>query len=154
MGNKPRAFHGAYIKKEDTMARKTSVATVRTFVGGETELEGIFNTKETTRLDGAVKGTVNALGILIIGQAGRVTGTVNAADLVLSCEVRGDIVVTGKLEVTATGRIYGDIKTKSLVIDESAVFQGNCVMEENKTGNTVIGTNTGKRDKNQAPSTV
>ena len=129
--------------------RKTNVATVRTFVGGETNLEGIFNTKETTRLDGAVKGTVNGQGMLIIGQTGKVVGTVNAADLVLSGEVRGDIVVTGKLEVTATGRIYGDIKTKSLVIDESAIFQGNCVMEENKTH-----TMAGKKDKNQEQSAV
>ena len=30
--------------------------------------------------------------------------------------------------MVSTGRVIGDIRTKSLVVDENAVFQGQCTM--------------------------
>ena len=42
--------------------------------------------------------------------------------------LEGDLASTGKTEVISTGKVIGNIRTKSLIVDENAVFQGQCVM--------------------------
>ena len=107
------------------MARKMSIKSI---IGSETRFEGIINTDETTRIDGEFKGTVNANGMLIIGETGKIFGDIFARDVMVAGEIKGNIQSKGKTDVAGTGRIYGDLVTRSLMIDENAVFQGQCAM--------------------------
>ena len=43
-------------------------------------------------------------------------------------EAYGDIYASNRVEANASGRIYGNIHTKSLIVDENAIFQGTCEM--------------------------
>ena len=42
--------------------------------------------------------------------------------------VEGDLTSAGRTEVASTGSIRGNIQTKSLIVDENAIFQGQCNM--------------------------
>ena len=42
--------------------------------------------------------------------------------------LEGDLVSNGKTEVISTGKVIGNMHTKSLIVDENAVFQGQCIM--------------------------
>ena len=42
----------------------------------------------------------------------------------------GNLNVPEKVELTSTARVIGDITTGGLVIDEKAVFQGRCDMNQ------------------------
>ena len=44
--------------------------------------------------------------------------------------VEGEMNSDGRIEVASTGRITGNIRTKSLIVDENAVFQGQCIMNK------------------------
>lgn len=107
------------------MARKVSIKSI---IGAETKFEGTLNTEETTRIDGEFKGIIHANGLLIIGESGKISGDIFVKDVIVAGEIKGNIQSKGKTDVAATGRIYGDLDTRSLTIDENAVFQGQCAM--------------------------
>lgn len=101
---------------------------INSIIGSDAVIEGSFTTKDTTRIDGTIKGNVDTRGTLIIGPKGRIEGNVQAANVLVAGEVRGDMNVAEKIEASSSGKIIGDIQAKSLVIDENAMFQGRCTM--------------------------
>ena len=50
--------------------------------------------------------------------------------------VYGNIRADSKIEITGTGRVLGDMFTKTLVIDEGASFKGNCTMDLSEDDST------------------
>ena len=53
---------------------------------------------------------------------------INVHTIVISGVVRGNIQATGKIEVHRPGKLFGNVKTPSLYIEEGVVFEGNCAM--------------------------
>ena len=102
---------------------------VGTIIGPGAVLEGPLTTKDSTRIDGTVKGNVTVSGALIVGQDGKVVGTISALNVYVAGEVTGNITAPqGKIEISDTGKVNGDITCKGIIIDENAVFQGKCEM--------------------------
>jgi cytoskeletal protein CcmA (bactofilin family) len=103
-------------------------------IGTGAVIDGPLTTKDSTRIDGTVNGNVTISGSLIIGQDGKINGTVSALNIFNAGEINGNAsAVGGKVEISDTGKIIGDITAKSLVIDENAVFQGSCTMTGEKS---------------------
>lgn len=115
--------------KKDSAEDNTLLEQVGTIIGPGAVIEGPLTTKDSTRIDGIIKGNVTISGALIIGQDGKITGTVSALNVYVAGEVTGNITAPqGKIEISDTGKVYGDISCKGIIIDENAVFQGKCEM--------------------------
>lgn len=112
------------------------MAKINTVIGVGTVIDGNLTTKETTRIDGQVNGDVFSNGNIIVGDQGSVNGSITAYSVFASGKVVGNVMVKDKIDITATGSIIGDIYTKLLSIDEKAVFQGQCKM--NQDGNKLL----------------
>ncbi|MCR5342118.1 MAG: polymer-forming cytoskeletal protein [Butyrivibrio sp.] len=107
---------------------------ITSFIAAGAILDGPFSAKESTRVDGTINGNVSVNGSLIIGQEGKINGAVSATNLFLAGEINGNVTAsTGKVEISDTGKLIGDLSAKTLVIDENAVFQGQCQMTAEKT---------------------
>ena len=102
--------------------------TITTIVGADTVVEGTIITKSSVRIDGTLIGGVSAEGVVILSKNGRIKGNIMAENIVIAGVVEGNMQIREKVNVEPTGEIYGDITTKSLLIDEEFVFQGNCYM--------------------------
>ena len=50
--------------------------------------------------------------------------------------VYGNLIAKERIEMTSTGRVLGDLITKTLVIDEGASFKGNCTMDLSEDDST------------------
>lgn len=105
------------------MARRVSIKSI---IGEGTKFEGTISTNETMRIDGEFKGTITANSMLIVGEKGEINGDIVASDVVIAGTVNGNVKAKGKTEISATGRLLGDLTSKTLSIDEDAVFQGQC----------------------------
>jgi cytoskeletal protein CcmA (bactofilin family) len=57
-----------------------------------------------------------------------VIADVSAQNVSISGAVKGTIEAAGRLEILATGRVWGDIKVASFLIDEGGFFRGQSVM--------------------------
>ena len=114
--------------KKDTTV-DPALEQVGTIIGPGAVLDGPLTTKDSTRIDGTVKGNVTISGALIVGQEGKITGTVSAMNAYIAGEVTGNISAPqGKVEISDTGKVIGDITCKGIIIDENAVFSGQCDM--------------------------
>jgi cytoskeletal protein CcmA (bactofilin family) len=91
-------------------------------------LGGDFNAPDSARIDGEVKGNVKVKGLLILGEKSVVNGDVEAEAAMVAGNVTGNITAKGKIQLMETAKVNGDIKTEILVVDEHAVFNGNCEM--------------------------
>ena len=115
--------------KKDSTEDNTLLEQVGTIIGSGAVIDGPLTTKDSTRIDGTIKGNVTVSGALIIGQEGKVIGTISALNVYVAGEVNGNITASqGKIEISDTGRVIGDITCKGIIIDENAVFQGKCEM--------------------------
>ena len=61
------------------------------------------------------------------------TDDIDSWDQVLECsiedgEVHGDLTATEKIELYPPAKIYGNIRTPSLVVEEGVIFEGTCSM--------------------------
>src|SRR4029079_8857994 len=78
----------------------------------------------TLQVDGEVEGDVAGAEV-IIGEQGRVTGTVGAARVI----VRGRtsrVIRAMTVALQASARVEGDIHHMSLAIEQGAEFDGRC----------------------------
>lgn len=99
-------------------------------IGADMIVEGSIKAKETIRVEGNVTGNVETEGNLTITATARVKGNIKGSGIVIGGVLEGDLVCGGKTEVISTGKVYGNMHTRSLIVDENAVFQGQCVMNE------------------------
>ena len=110
--------------------KKDKEIRIGTLLGRGTELEGDFSAEGSVRIDGIIKGNVTVSESMIIGATGNIEGNISAKSIIVGGEVLGNIDAPEKAELTATARVLGDITTNLIVIDEHAVFQGKCDMNQ------------------------
>jgi cytoskeletal protein CcmA (bactofilin family) len=72
-----------------------------------------------------VGGELHVGGKLVIGEKGVVNANVETVDAVILGHYDGNMTATGNVEIAATGRVSGNIKTDSLVISKGGGFRGN-----------------------------
>lgn len=103
---------------------------ITTIIGMGAECNGDFLADGSIRIDGTVNGNVTVSEAVIVGASGCINGDINAQSVIIGGEVYGNLNVPEKVELTSTARVIGDITTNGLVIDEKAIFQGRCDMNQ------------------------
>ena len=103
---------------------------ITTIIGNGAECNGDFNAEGSVSIDGVINGNVTVTGVLIVGATGQINGDVTATSTVIGGEVYGNVNITEKTELISTARIIGNITTQLIVIDEHAIFQGSCNMNQ------------------------
>lgn len=103
-------------------------AKISSIIGADMVVEGTIKGTDAIRIEGTLMGDVCSEGTLVISSTGKVVGNVKGSNIMVAGTIEGDLYSGGRTEVAATGRIIGNIRTKSLIIDENAVFQGQCMM--------------------------
>jgi cytoskeletal protein CcmA (bactofilin family) len=89
---------------------------------GELEFE------DTMRIDGRFHGKITSKNELIVGESAHIEGDIHVGRIAISGTVVGKITADQRVEIHRNGKVYSDVDTPALVIEEGAIFQGNCVM--------------------------
>ena len=110
------------------MTRRKGENEVKAFLGRGTEFDGKLMFSGSVRVDGNFKGEVSGGGIFIVGEGANIEADILVDSLLVSGHVCGSIEAREKVEIYSTGRILGSIKTSVFVVQEGAVFEGNCQM--------------------------
>jgi len=101
---------------------------INAFLGSNTEFEGKLSFAGTVRIDGRFKGEIYTEGTLIVGETALIESNVYVNHIVISGEIRGNIVAGKRIEIHAPGKVFGNIESPAVVIDEGVIFEGNCRM--------------------------
>lgn len=117
-------------KDEDAAIFDGGSSNMNTIIGKDTTISGTMEVSGTLRVDGVVKGDVIVSDTVAVGPTGSVEANVQTKIAVVSGGVRGNIHASERIELQAKANITGDLVTKSLVIEQGAVFHGNCNMKQ------------------------
>ena len=98
------------------------------FLDVGSHIQGELHFEDTFRLDGKVRGRVISRGDLVIGEKGEVDGEIDVSRVFVSGVARGTIKATERIEVTANGKVYADVDTRNLTIEDGGHFEGRCTM--------------------------
>ncbi len=129
---------------------------IKAFLGEGTDFKGILTFEGTVRVDGKMEGEIFTKDTLIVGESAAINAEIQVHTIVISGVVRGNINATGKVEVHSPGKVFGNIKTPSLFIEEGVIFDGNCVMTQGEANISSIGPlkeNSTKSEKSAALKT-
>jgi len=92
--------------------------------------EGKISGSGGVRIEGTFEGQIGLRGMLVVGESGRVTcENIRAMNVIVAGAVKGNIT-TQKLEIRATGRVWGDVVTTSFVTEDGAFLRGQIRMED------------------------
>jgi cytoskeletal protein CcmA (bactofilin family) len=100
-----------------------------TIVGAGARLEGNVVSAGNLRIDGQVKGQINADGDVVLSPQSQVEADIRAQNVSVAGRFKGNILVKGKAHLARGGRIDGNITSKTLVVEEGGIFHGQSNMD-------------------------
>ena len=106
-----------------------------TNVTGELEFTG------TLRIDGNFHGSISTGDVLIIGEHALVHADIKVGEIEIHGQVNGRIEAKRRVEITASGRLRGDVYTPVLSVSPGGVLDGRTQMSgDQPEETTVVGT--------------
>ena len=112
-------------RKDTAMADNDEV----TIVGATAKLDGNVVSAGSLRIDGQVKGQINADGDVALSPQSQVEADIRAQNVSVAGRFKGNILVKGKAHLARGGRIDGNITSKTLVVEEGGTFHGQSIMD-------------------------
>ncbi|NLX37139.1 MAG: polymer-forming cytoskeletal protein [Chloroflexi bacterium] len=116
----------ALLKKSS--APGAAIGKIDNVLGSNTRFTGDLVSDGNIRIDGQFEGRVETAGNVIIGPDARLVATIEASVVQVWGAVEGDIIARGRLEILPSGRVFGNLRVASLLIDEGGIFRGECTM--------------------------
>lgn len=103
------------------------------FVDAGCTLRGELEFASSFRLDGRLEGSVRSTAELLVGESGVVEGEVEVARCLVGGEIRGTIRATEQVVLHSSARVWADISSPALVMEEGAFLEGTVRMEKGAT---------------------
>jgi cytoskeletal protein CcmA (bactofilin family) len=103
------------------------------FLDRGTFFKGEITFEETLRIDGKFEGAIRSGKNLIIGESADVDAEIKVESLYVSGRLRGNAEISGRVELSREARVEANLTTEILVVEEGAVFEGQCSMQRDKT---------------------
>ncbi len=93
-----------------------------------TTIEGTIRSEGDIRISGQIVGKVYVRGKAILTQEGTIEGELAATSADVAGVVKGTAQVEERLVLKGTARVEATVRTGRLVIEEGALFNGDCQM--------------------------
>lgn len=99
-----------------------------TVIGTDAKFKGELSFEKGVRIEGSFEGQIRSKGTLHVAEGAQVSATVEAMNVKIEGECKGNIIVSEKLQLLATAKMEGDLRTNRLEIADGAIFVGNVVV--------------------------
>jgi cytoskeletal protein CcmA (bactofilin family) len=117
--------------KNKTNSSVGESSTATTIIGAGTTITGNLLCNGDIRIDGTLKGNLEAKAKVIVGAGGLVEGDINGKQADILGKVKGIIKVSELLYIHEKGNVDGDLFAAQLKIDPTASFNGKSHMGGN-----------------------
>ncbi len=121
-----------------------------TVIGANVKLVGALRDVNDITIHGAVDGEVVSEKAITVGETATVKGPVAGATITIAGTVRGAVEADSRLEIMPTGKVYGNITTRDLIIRSGATFVGKSTMASDEKEKEALGKET--EETKEAPA--
>lgn len=98
------------------------------FMDEATEFLGELRFRNTFRVDGRLRGRIVSDNTLVVGESARVEADIDCGVVSIRGQVVGRVQGRQRIELLAGARVQGTLVAPTLVIEDGAVFEGDCEM--------------------------
>jgi cytoskeletal protein CcmA (bactofilin family) len=95
-----------------------------TLISEGCKISGVITGSGDFLINGEIEGDCDLAGTVTLARNGLWNGTIKAGNVIISGHVVGDIIATGKVEITDTARITGTVAGEAIAVAEGAVVEG------------------------------
>ncbi len=107
--------------------------TLPTYIAPNSEFQGTLHVEGDLLVDGVIHGTIDVRGDLQISESGLVEGPeVRARNLTVHGVLKARVLVEGRLTLSRTARLEGDVNASALSVEEGAFYVGYIETGETK----------------------
>ena len=97
-------------------------------IGEKSYFTGSFNINGSLRIDGRFEGKSLKADQLYIGTDGKVKTNIEAVSVIVEGLIMGNINATSRVLLMPTAKVYGDIRTPELIIQNGVLLEGRCTI--------------------------
>ena len=108
--------------------RRFSDAVFETIIGAGTSIKGELSGEDAVDLGGTLEGDATVEAHLRVRKGGRLTGTIEAAGLVLEGTVEAPCILADRIEIGEAAHVRANLQARVVAIAEGAVFDGSVEM--------------------------
>lgn len=101
----------------------------RIVIGKGLLVRGEFSGEGHLQVGGELEGRIDLTGTVVILEGSRVQADIAATQITVAGVVRGNLTAARKVELSATGQLAGDVRSKLVIIQDGAVVNGRIVTE-------------------------
>ncbi|MCU0522000.1 MAG: polymer-forming cytoskeletal protein [Anaerolineae bacterium] len=102
---------------------------IETTIGPNTQIKGDIQGDGGLRVDGVIEGSIEVTGNLVITESAKIRAEIKANNISVAGALQGNVVAS-RVEILDTGRVWGDLTVKSLLVSEGAYFRGQTFMPQ------------------------
>lgn len=109
---------------------------IKAYLGEDTVFSGTLTFNGAVRIDGKMDGQINTDDTLIVGENGILEADIIAGTVICRGKIKGTIKASKRIEVHTNSEVVGNISAPALLVENGAIFDGNCDMTGNE-GNII-----------------
>ena len=99
-------------------------ASSATLINEGCKITGTISGTGSYLVNGEIDGDCDLDGTVTVAPNGLWKGTIKASDVIVAGQVEGDIIATGKVEITDSAHIAGTVSGEAIAVAEGAVVEG------------------------------
>ncbi|HTX79616.1 MAG TPA: polymer-forming cytoskeletal protein [Longilinea sp.] len=111
-------------------AAPAPVERVTSVLGPGVNWKGDLHGSGGIRIEGMFEGDIAIKGLLVVGETGKVTCENLRANTVIVAGIVNGNITSEKLDIRATGRVWGDVITQAFTTEEGSFLRGQVRMED------------------------
>lgn len=95
-----------------------------TLISEGCKIEGVLSGAGNFLVNGEIDGVCDIEGSVTLASNGLWKGTIKASVIIVAGTVEGDVIATGRVEISNTAKIKGTISGEEIAVAEGAVVDG------------------------------
>ncbi|MCX5912107.1 MAG: polymer-forming cytoskeletal protein [Deltaproteobacteria bacterium] len=105
---------------------------MESIIGKNSDISGELNVSGTLRIDGMVRGKLNA-ECVIVSESAMVKGDIKAKTIIVGGKVEGNLIGEEMIEIKPKGAVLGEIFTNKFFVIEGGTFNGRVQMRKDES---------------------
>lgn len=109
-----------------------------TIIGQDIEIVGELKGDGHFLICGTVRGDSEVAGPVTLAEGSRWFGSLKASNVIVSGEIDGDLVATGRVEIRPSAKVRGSVTGQGIAIAQGAIIEGEVHTDSGEEPNRFV----------------